>query len=800
MLNLKIYIGLLFALLPMLMSSETLYVDDDYTSTTPGWGTTHFNEIQDAIDEYSTGDTVFVYPGTYYEAINNYSSGTYIPVIIRSKYTVSGYWEDVENTIINATGLNGTAVSFYRNTGMVNFDVELNGFTVMNGSRGIQANGVNADILNCIVDQNSSNQDGGGLYTLNGSYSNIENCVFKNNSADNGGGIYSTNSSVVIDNCEFYANEATGGKGGAICFDYSANSCKDLTISRSLFYENTADDYGGAIYYPGCASATLPELEIDFTTFADNEVTTGNGAKGIDLGSDGHDNYKSILIENSIIVEASPNISTSTRNCDINYSCIKNGCDNPNADLYNCITSDPDFVSAANDDYSLEYSSPCIDAGDGSSACNDPDGSRADMGYLYHEQDIYTWQFGLLGRTYIWKSFPKLQFPPNVTNHGQGIDVDEAWESWQPVPEGLYAWYELEGANNEFEIGDYDAGWHWTNGEEIKSICGYKLKKDNGSGCLMFSRGLKCLDNTVMISEAGETVWLGYFLEESQLVLDAIPSVVRNDAIMIKTMDWSISRPDTDSRWSGSPESCYLHYADCVLLTTVDEDHEFRWETPTRSSESEPRPVAEHFTFSDDIDYIPVYVEFDENDIPDEVAIYVNDVCRGAQVVEDTICQICSYILEEEQGQEIEFAFWYEGRNSVVRQDNYMVLNQENGKYESRSLITGMPGIHYEVSFKEPANEIVHPQYDLNCYPNPFNPELTISFSTRESTEYTEITIFNVKGQKVKTLVSELFRPDDYIIVWKGDDNAGNKVSSGVYYIRLQVGDNIVNRKVILMK
>jgi len=84
MLNLKIYIGLLFALLPMLMSSETLYVDDDYTSTTPGWGTTHFNEIQDAIDEYSTGDTVFVYPGTYYEAINNYSSGTYIPVIGRT--------------------------------------------------------------------------------------------------------------------------------------------------------------------------------------------------------------------------------------------------------------------------------------------------------------------------------------------------------------------------------------------------------------------------------------------------------------------------------------------------------------------------------------------------------------------------------------------------------------------------------------------------------------------------------------------------------------------------------------------
>jgi len=46
--------------------------------------------------------------------------------------------------------------------------------------------------------------------------------------------------------------------------------------------------------------------------------------------------------------------------------------------------------------------------------------------------------------------------------------------------------------------------------------------------------------------------------------------------------------------------------------------------------------------------------------MPQEVAIYVNDVCKGAQVVEDTLCQICAYILEEEAGSEIEFAFMME--------------------------------------------------------------------------------------------------------------------------------------------
>jgi Secretion system C-terminal sorting domain len=431
-------------------------------------------------------------------------------------------------------------------------------------------------------------------------------------------------------------------------------------------------------------------------------------------------------------------------------------------------------------------------------ADNDKNSAKSVSNYC--EPDVYTWQYGTSERKYLWKSFPRLPFPTNTTNHGQGIGVDEAWEFWNPIPDGLTAWYLIEGTNNEFEIGEYITNsWDWTNDRDINSTLGYKLEKDDTGTCLMFSRGLLCKSDTRLNTEVGE-VWLGYFLDDSQLVLDAFPDAVINDAILIKTQNWGISRANTDSRWSGTPASCYINYADCVVIETVDDDHAFEWETPTRSSGPYYRPRAEHFTFDDEIDFIPVYATFDENDMPDEIAIYVDDVCRGAQVVEDTISQICAYILEEEQGAEIEFAFWYEGRSEVLRRNSYQVFNESEDRYENRSLITGMPGIHYEVSFKDHSEDIVPAEYNLSCYPNPFNPELTISFSTTESTQYTEITIFNVKGQKVKTLVSELFRPDDYNIVWKGDDQRGKKVSSGVYYIRLQVGDNIVNRKVILMK
>lgn len=48
----------------------TLYVDDDYTPSTPGWGIDHFDKIQDAANTAGDGDTINVYKGTYYESIN----------------------------------------------------------------------------------------------------------------------------------------------------------------------------------------------------------------------------------------------------------------------------------------------------------------------------------------------------------------------------------------------------------------------------------------------------------------------------------------------------------------------------------------------------------------------------------------------------------------------------------------------------------------------------------------------------------------------------------------------------------
>jgi len=84
-------------------------------------------------------------------------------------------------------------------------------------------------------------------------------------------------------------------------------------------------------------------------------------------------------------------------------------------------------------------------------------------------------------------------------------------------------------------------------------------------------------------------------------------------------------------------------------------------------------------------------------------------------------------------------------------------------------------------------------------YPNPFNPETTISFTMSKEGPVT-LDVFNIKGQKVNTLVNGRLEAGHHNVVWNGKDNTGREVSSGVYFYRMTAGDYENVRKMILMK
>ncbi|MCF7913388.1 MAG: C10 family peptidase [Candidatus Cloacimonetes bacterium] len=84
-------------------------------------------------------------------------------------------------------------------------------------------------------------------------------------------------------------------------------------------------------------------------------------------------------------------------------------------------------------------------------------------------------------------------------------------------------------------------------------------------------------------------------------------------------------------------------------------------------------------------------------------------------------------------------------------------------------------------------------------YPNPFNPETNISFSLAE-TGQASLEIFNIKGQKVKTLVNGMMEKGEHILHWSGNDDSGKSVSSGIYFYKLKNGRYTSTKKMILMK
>ncbi len=84
-------------------------------------------------------------------------------------------------------------------------------------------------------------------------------------------------------------------------------------------------------------------------------------------------------------------------------------------------------------------------------------------------------------------------------------------------------------------------------------------------------------------------------------------------------------------------------------------------------------------------------------------------------------------------------------------------------------------------------------------FPNPFNPSTQIFYSLAEATEV-ELTIYNVTGQKVRTLVNEFQTAGQKSNVWNALDDRRTAVSSGVYFLQLRAGVFQEMKKMILMR
>ncbi len=87
----------------------------------------------------------------------------------------------------------------------------------------------------------------------------------------------------------------------------------------------------------------------------------------------------------------------------------------------------------------------------------------------------------------------------------------------------------------------------------------------------------------------------------------------------------------------------------------------------------------------------------------------------------------------------------------------------------------------------------------IQNYPNPFNPTTTISFSVKQNSDFVTLEIYNIKGQKVKQLVSDQLSAGQHTVVWDGKDKNGKSVTSGIYFYRLKAGKDFSKTKRMML-
>jgi Peptidase family C25/Propeptide_C25/Secretion system C-terminal sorting domain len=125
----------------------------------------------------------------------------------------------------------------------------------------------------------------------------------------------------------------------------------------------------------------------------------------------------------------------------------------------------------------------------------------------------------------------------------------------------------------------------------------------------------------------------------------------------------------------------------------------------------------------------------------------------------------------------------------------------EEGNYTQNLRITDNLGVevilpvnlNVTASAEEPA-EIIKVTALQNIYPNPFNPQTTISFSLK-TIEQVEIAVYNIKGQQVAVLLNEIRESGQQSVIWQADS-----YSSGVYFVQMKTAGYNKTSKLLLLK
>lgn len=200
-----------------------------------------------------------------------------------------------------------------------------------------------------------------------------------------------------------------------------------------------------------------------------------------------------------------------------------------------------------------------------------------------------------------------------------------------------------------------------------------------------------------------------------------------------------------------------------------------------------------HFLEDDHINTISARLDrLAENELPIQISEYDVDIANDTTQMETMQKQV-SLFMEHPLVEGITFWGYIEG--TMWRENGYLVRSDGSERLALEWLRNYMSGSRViRPSESDPGYFELYPNY-----PNPFNPATTIRYALDQTASVT-LTVHNMNGQTVQTLVRETQSAGTHTAVWNGMDKLNRSVSSGVYLYRLETGYGVQQQKMILMR
>jgi len=767
--NKFIYLLFVFVSVWSLLFSTSWHVKQD--------GTADFATIMEALDSGNTGvgDSIIVHPGIYYENLEiNYDESS---LTLSSLYPQTGDESYIYNTIIDGNQ-NGSTV-FIDNTLMF----RMMGFTIVNGSG--------------ILRTPSSGMYGGGVYAQDNNDCIIYKCIIRNNNADVGGGVHVEDGELKLYSSSIINNHAYA-IGGGLESSYSGEFIFNEDYPCNIYLNYAAT---------GCEirkSFDCPPLAVYVDTFtvaeSDHYFVCDRDQYGVPM------NDITMNIQNALLEPVSADIFVS-----------------PDGNNYNSGLSIADPIKSINLAYSMIESDSLhpqtIHLSDGiySPSLNDQKYPVQTRGYisLIGESVENTILDAEYTETVLFQTHSNYNFSiENMTikhgiNRNSGNNYNFEFITFLSNNDSIYfnnlvfsecsmqetrlsaaiRAYRVNVVFNNIDVSNNQAyGFAWDNADT--SV----IKRCLISNCKLSNNEALPLESIFMMHFGGAST--GLLLNEITLMNTEITNnvsyysdwprtpvamLIQNPKV-VNIINCTIGNNEAPSGSCAitAQEGPTINIFNSILYG--DTDREIYLENT--SSQQCSLFVTNSLMAGGQYNVGLIgnnYINWDENTNLNEDPLWVNTGDYPFQLATGSPC-IDAGTLDLPAG--IELPVYDLAGNPRIYCDTI-----DMGAYEWQG--TGIEA--------EEITQLSSFTTQLSAYPNPFNPSTTIKLELAEPGRI-ELVIYNIKGQKVKTLIDAFTNKGTFETNWNGEDEKGKSVSSSQYVVKLQQNGKETTTKIMLLK